>query len=215
MFNLVYKDLKLAIPLFFFLLPILTGALMLIPGWLYLFVLMYFPFISVPNILASYKTNNDLMFSILMPTSRKNIVASRIISFMILELLHIIIAVGYAIIHFRIYDTTWFMFIHPNVAYFGIAFIMFGLFNVILFPLYFKTGYNYGFATISSVGVIMIFGAAVEYVALKNQTISQFLKISEGSLSHIGLLAFGIILFALFSFIAYKISVVRFMKVDV
>lgn len=215
MFNLVYKDFKLAIHPFFLFLPILTGALMLIPGWLYLLVLMYFSFITVPNLFANYKTNNDLMLSTLMPVTRKDIVASRIISIMTLELLHIVFAVVYAVINNNIYDSTWFIFIQPNVAYFGLVFIMFALFNVILFPLYFKTGYTYGVATVAAITVMTIFGGVVEYMALKNQTISQFLRGSEGLMSHIGLLVIGIVTFVLFGILGYFISVKKFEKVDI
>ena len=215
MFNLVYKDFKLAIHPFFLLLPIITGALMLIPGWLYLLVLMYFCFMTVPNVFANYKTNSDLMFSSLMPVTRKEIVASRIISFMALELLHITFAVVYAVINRNIYDSTWFVFIQPNIAYFGLAFIMFALFNLTLFPLYFKTGYTYGVATVVSVATIIIFGGVVEYIALTNQTIKQFLLGSEGLLSHIFLLVIGIVIYVLFSFLSYIISIKRFEKVDI
>jgi len=215
MYNLIYKDFKLAIHPFFLILPILTGALMLIPGWLYLLVLMYFAFITVPNVFANYKSNNDLMMSVLMPVSKKNIVASRMISIVFLELLHILFAVIYAIINKQLYDSTWFIFIHPNVAYFGIAFIMFALFNVFLFPLYFKTGYTYGVSTVVSISAMVIFAALVEYLALKNQKISQFLKGSEGLMSHIWLLVIGIIIFLLFGIIAYKLAVKNFEKVDI
>lgn len=215
MFNLVYKDFKLAIHPFFLLLPILTGALMLIPGWLYLLVLMYFSFITVPNLLANYKTNSDLMLSALMPVKRKDIVASRIISIMLLELLHIGFAIIYAIINHNIYDPTWFIFIQPNIAYFGLSFIMYALFNVVLFPLYFKTGYTYGVATVAAITAMTIFGAMVEYIALRNQMVSEFLRGSEGWISHIGLLIIGIVIYVLLGILSYNLSVKRFEKVDI
>ena len=42
MYNLVMKDLKLGVNPWFFVLPFLTGALMLIPGWIYFIVLHVF-----------------------------------------------------------------------------------------------------------------------------------------------------------------------------
>lgn len=213
-FNLVYKDFKLAIHPFFILLPILTGALMLIPGWLYLLVLMYFSFISVPNIFANYKTNNDLILSTLMPVVRKDIVLSRMLSVIILELLHMGVAIVFAYLNYKFYDNTWFIFILPNLAYFGIAFIMYGIFNMVLFPLYFRTGYYYGLATSLAVLFMVAFAGAVEYFALKYQGLHDFLRGSQGTISHLTLLILGIILFTIFNVVAYVISKKRFEKAD-
>lgn len=215
MYNLILKDLKLAVNPFFFLLPVLTGALILIPGWLYLLALMYFCFFTVPNVFANYKTNKDLMLSTLMPVKRKDIVASRIITILALELLHIAIAVIYAIINQNIYDNSWYYFLQPNIAYFGLAFIMFALFNVTLFPLYFKTGYTYGVATVVSMSIMTLFAGAMEYIALKNQFLHDFFRGSEGLMSHLGLLVLGIVIFLLFSFLGYLMSVKLFEKVDI
>jgi len=215
MFNLILKDFKLAIHPFFLLLPVLTGALMLIPGWLYLIVLMYFSFITVPNVFANYKSNNDLMLSTLMPVRRKDIVASRMISIITLEVLHILIAVVFAMINKNLYDTTYFIFILPNVAYFGLAFMMFALFNLALFPLYFKTAYTYGVATVVAISLMLLFGGLVEFFALKYQSVNLFLRGSEGLMSHVWLLVIGIVIFVLFSLLAYTLSVKRFEKVDI
>ncbi len=215
MYKLIYKEFTLAVHPFFLVMPILTGALMLIPGWLYLLVLMYFCFITVPNVLAGYKTNNDMMFSNLMPVRRKDIVGSRILMVMILEVLHILVAIVFAVINKNLYDSTWFLFIQPNVAYFGVAFIMFAIFNIVIFSIYFKSGYFYGVATVAAITVIIAFGGILEYVALKNVTLNQFFKGSEGLMSHIWLLIVGIILFVLFGFLSYTISVKRFEKVDI
>jgi len=215
MLNLIYKDFKLAIHPFFLVLPFITGALMLIPGWLYFLVLMYFCFFTVPNVFANYKTNNDLMLSTLMPIKRKDIVASRILSIMALEVFHIGVAIIYAIINRNLYDQTWFYFIQPNVAYFGLSFIMFALFNVTLFPIYFKTGYTYGVATVVSTTVMLIFAGAMEYFAITNRAMGQFLRGSEGLMSHIGLLIFGIVVFMVLGLLGYKLSVKRFEKVDI
>lgn len=214
MFNLIYKDFKLAVHPFFLLLPILTGALMLIPGWLYLLVFMYFSFISVPNIFANYKTNNDLILSTMMPVVRKDIVLSRMITIIILEMVHVLVAVVFAYLNFKLHDSTWFIFILPNVAYFGMAFIMYGIFNVILFPLYFRTGYYYGFATSLAVFAMVAFAGAVEYFALKNQWFHDLLRGNQGLLSHISLLIIGILLFILLNVIGYIISKKRFEKAD-
>lgn len=215
--NLLYKDFKLGISPFFYFLPVLTGALMLIPGWLYFIVLMYFCFITVPNMFATYKTQNDLMLSIMMPVTKKNIVKSRMLSVITLELLHIIIAVFYAIINKNLYNNATYIFLEPNIAFFGLVFIMFALFNIIFFPMFYKTAYKYGAPAIVSNAAIIIFASVVELLALFNPSISMYLKGPDVNsiYSQVGILGGGVIIFIISAIIAYKISVKRFGKVDI
>ena len=52
MFNLIRKDLTLGVHPMFFVMPVLTGALMFVPGWLYFMVPLYFCWITVPNMFS-------------------------------------------------------------------------------------------------------------------------------------------------------------------
>jgi hypothetical protein len=110
MYNLLLKELKLGVNPFFYVMPFLTGALMLVPGWLYFVVFLYFCFLTIPNMFAGYKTQNDLLFSIMMPVSKKDIVKAKVAVIVILELLHIITAVIYGVFHTRLYPD----FIQPK-----------------------------------------------------------------------------------------------------
>ena len=72
MYNLVMKDLKLGVNPWFFALPLLMGALMLVPGWLYFLVPLYFCWITIPNMFVGFRTQNDLMFTTMMPVTKKD-----------------------------------------------------------------------------------------------------------------------------------------------
>ncbi|MDQ8735581.1 hypothetical protein [Paenibacillus sp. LHD-38] len=87
MYNLLMKELKLGVSPFFYIMPFLTGALMLIPGWLYFLVLLYFCFITIPNMFAGYKTQNDLIFTTMLPVTKKDIVKAMVSVIVILELM--------------------------------------------------------------------------------------------------------------------------------
>ena len=211
--NLLYKDLKLGISPMFYVFPLLFGALMLIPGWLYLLVFMYFCFITVPNAFAASRVQNDLMFSILMPVQKRDIVQSKIISFIILELMHISFAAIFALLNMILYKNFFYYFLKPNIAFFGLAFLMSGLFNGSVFPLFFKTGYKYGIPVLVSSLTIVAYATAIEVFALFNSGFGNFLKYS-GLPTQISILFGGIILFVLLSLIAIKISIKNFEKVD-
>lgn len=215
--NLLYKEFRLAISLYAFGLPVLVGALMLIPGWLYFIVFMYFGFITVPNLFASFKTQNDLSFTVMLPVSKSDIVKSRILAMLILELLHIIIAVVFAVINSRLYGHWTYFFLEPNVAFFGLVFIMFAIFNVILFPMYYKTGYKYGMPLIMSSIAMVVYAAGVELLAIYNSTVQLYLKGAEANnmMLQYGILVSGIVIFIITAIVAYKLSIKRFESVDI
>jgi hypothetical protein len=210
--NLLYKEFKLTISPFFYILPILTGALMLIPSWLYFFVLLYCCFIAMPNIFGNSKSQNDINFSILLPVRKKDIVKARIISIVAIELLHLLFAVVFAIVNSEIYSQPFF-FLSPNIAFFGLALIMYAIVNVVFFPIYFKTAYKYGAPTIISTVAAFVFAATVELLALFNSSVKMYLQGSD--IQQLGILFISVIVFILLTLIAYKISTKKFEMVDV
>ncbi|MBN2852541.1 MAG: ABC-2 transporter permease [Clostridia bacterium] len=212
MTNLLYKEFKLTINPFFYILPFLTGALMLIPTWLYFFVLLYFCFITVPNFFANSKAQNDVSFSVLMPVRKSDIVKARILSVISLELLHMVTAVIYAVIHNKIYKMENF-FLNPNIAFFGISFMMFALFNVILFPMFYKNAYQYGAAVGVSTGAAFVFTSCVELLVVFSPGVQSVLE--GNTVSQLLVLAAGIVSFILTAYIAYRLSSQRFEKVDI
>jgi len=103
MYNLVVKDLKLGVNPMFFVLPFLTGALMLVPAWLYFLVPLYFCWLTIPYMFAGFRTQNDLIFTSMMPVTKKDMVKARVSVIVILELLHMVIAMIYGMITLRLY----------------------------------------------------------------------------------------------------------------
>ncbi len=210
--NLVYKELKFAIHPFFLFSGFMYGLLMLIPQWIYFLVPLYFCFISVPNIFATYRANNDLVFSSLLPVSRKEIVASRIISFSVIELLHILFALVFAIMNRKIYHHTNFAF-DLNPSFFGFVFLLYALFNIILLPGYFRTGYNYGIVTLIAVCAVIAGALAIEMVILFSQNARSLLE-GPGIVPWITLVT-GILLFFLAGYKSFTRSLSLFDKVDI
>ena len=210
--NLLYKEFKLTISPFFFFLPVILGALMLIPQWLFFLVPLYFCFITVPNLFAGYKAQNDLSFSVMMPVSKSEIVKAKMLSIMTLELVHIIFTAIFAVLNKVIYNIESFFF-NPNAAFIGLVFVMFGIFNLVLFPMFYKTGYKYGAAVVVSTVSAFLFAAAMELLVLFNHDAAIFFEADVNR--QLSILGLGLIMFLVMSYIAYSISLKRFMKVDV
>lgn len=215
MLKLLYKEFNLSINRFYLVIPFLTGALFLIPQWPFFIALMYFFFISVPNLLSSFNTQNDYTFTIMLPVKKEDIVKSKITAFMILEMLHLAAGVFYSFLNSVLYKTENFM-LDPNAAFFGIASIMFGLFNLILFPMYFKTAYNFGLPAIVSTVVVVVFILSIELLNIFNSTVRFYLegKSTAGIVTQFSILAAGIIIYLVLSYISTVASCRRFEKIN-
>ncbi|QFT87649.1 hypothetical protein FIU87_03205 [Bacillus sp. THAF10] len=217
MYNLLLKELKLGVSPIFYLLPILTGALMLIPGWLYFIVLLYFCWITIPNVCATYKAQNDLLFSFMLPVTRKDIVKAKIAVIVILELLHIVTAVIFGIIHTQLYPVFNYFFFAPTIGFWGLSFIMLAIFNLFFISMYFKTAYKYGLPTIVAVTAAMLFATGAEWLGIQNAKVFDLFKGSgaENLAIQLPILFTGMLIFVVFTFIAYVIAIKQFKKVTI
>ncbi|SER32343.1 ABC-2 family transporter protein [Gracilibacillus ureilyticus] len=217
MYNLVMKDLKLGINPWFLAMPFLIGALMFIPGWIYLLVLQYFFWISVPNIFGQFKAQNDLMLTMTLPVSRKDKVKPRIIVIVILELLHIFVAMIFSLFTIRLYPNVDYFFFAPYMGFWGICFVMLAIFNIIFIPMYYKTAYKYGAALIASVVATLLFSGVVQWLGIQNNFVFDTFNGSgaDDTTLQLFILLAGITIFAVFTIVAYNIAIKRFEKVDI
>lgn len=209
--NLLYKEFHLAIhPMFFLIL--LFGGLLLIPNWIYFLAVMYFLFIAVPNIFNLGKAQNDIGFSAMLPVRRNDIVKARMLSVIIFEVLQIIVAAIFAVINLAIYPAGNFL-LDTNATYIGCVFIMYAIFNIIFFPMFYKTAYKVGMPVILANIAALVFATGIE---LLNVFVPWF-RIFDGKEhleAQLPVLAGGIIIFVLLNALALKMSVKRFDKVS-
>ncbi|WP_433943798.1 ABC-2 transporter permease [Paenibacillus sp. SN-8-1] len=217
MYNLLMKELKLSVSPFFYVLPFLTGALMLIPGWLYFLVILYFCFITIPNMFGVYKSQNDLMFTSMMPVTKKDIVKAKVTFLAILELLHIVVAAIYGLISVRLYPNLTYHFFAPSFGFWGLCFVMLAIFNIIFIPMYYKTAYKYGAASIASITAAILFAGLAEWLGIDNPLVYDLFKgtCAENLTLQLSILLIGIVIFALLTIIAYHIAIKRFEKVEI
>lgn len=217
MYNLLMKELKLGVSPIFYILPFLTGALMLVPAWLYFVVLLYFCCITIPNMFGGYKSQNDLIFSMMMPVTKKDIIKAKVAVIVILELLHIVTAVIYGMISTRLYPNLTYFFFGPTIGFWGLCFVMLAIFNIIFISMYYKTAYKYGAPTIVAVLGAMLFAGGAEWLGIKNFVVFDLFKGTgaDNMAIQISILSAGIAIFVLFNIIAYKIAIKLFEKVDI
>ncbi len=202
--NLIYKELFLSVNKFFYVLPILLAGLIMIPQWIYMLVFMYFFWVSAPQIFSAYLAQQDYEFTTVLPVTKSQIAKSKGLTVIILELWHIALAVIVGIIHNLVYGS-FNIFINISPAFYGYAFIMFAIFNIIYLPLYFRTAYYFGKPLIYGIIVSTIFGIGLEILVLLVPWASNIID-NPDILYQLGMLIAGIVIFVGVSFIALNRS---------
>lgn len=217
MYNLVMKDIKLGVHPMFFIMPFLTGALMLIPGWIYFIVLLYFIWITVPNMFNQFRSQNDLMFTSMMPVTKRDIVRARVIVVAGLELLHIVIAMVFGLVTLRLYPNFNYYFFPPNLGFWGLCFAMLALFNLVFIPLYYKTAYKIGAALLYSTTAAMLFAGIAQWIGIQSPVLSDIFYGTDAhsKLLQTCILIAGIAIFLGLTAIAYRIGAKRFLQVEI
>lgn len=217
MYNLVLKDLRLAVPPFFFLFPLLFGVLMLIPGWVYFIVPLYFCWITIPNVFNQFKAQNDLMFTSVMPVAKRDMVKARVTVIVGLELLHIVFAVLFGSISMIIYPNETYYFFPPNMGFWGLTLVMLAIFNLIFIPMFYKTAYKFGWGLLAAVTAAMLFAGIAQWLGIQSPVANDMFYGTDTQ--QVTLQAFiltaGIVIFAVFSVIAYRLAVQRFLQVEI
>jgi apolipoprotein N-acyltransferase len=152
-----------------------------------------------------------------LPVDKTNIVKAKISVVVILELLHMVIAIIYGVISTSLYPDLTYFFFAPTFGFWGLCFVMLAIFNLIFYPIYYKTAYKYGAAAIASITAALLFAGGAEWLAIQNSFVHDVFKGAgaDNLLLQLSILAAGIIIFALFTIIAYYMSIKRFEKVEI
>ena len=192
------------------------GVLLLIPSWPF-FIAFAYLLIGFMNTFINGKANQDIFFTVCLPVRKSDIVLARVSSSAVFEVLTIIVAVPFAYLNTLISPSGNMIGMNPNFAFFGLVFAMYAIFNMILFPMFYKTAYKVGIPVLIASLAALFFAGAVEasvhvFPVLKT-TVNAF---GAGSLSvQLVVLASGIALFCLLTWLSYRRAAKNFEKVDV
>ena len=212
--NLLYKEFKLSVqPLNYLFLA--TAAMLLIPSYPYE-VAFFYQTMGIFFIFMLGNTNNDLFFTALLPVRKRDTVRARFITVIILELLQMVASIPFALLRRVLNISPNLAGVEANLALFGVAFVMYGVFNLIFLPMFYKTGYKAGMPFLVS-GLVMGLVVVVTEVAIN--LVSGW-KIALDSIKPAYLpqrllaMAGGLMIFVVLTLLAYKLSVRRFERLD-
>lgn len=213
--QLLIKELKLSMhptALIF----LLLSAMLVIPNYPY-YVVFFYTGLAVFFTCLSGRENHDIEYTLLLPVEKSDAVKARFAFVVLLELVQLAVAVPFAIIRQHMPLPPNAVGMDANIALFGSAFIMLGLFNTVFFGVYYKNPQNVGRAFgVSSIAVFIYITVAETLVH-----IVPFVRdrLDTADTMFLGdkliMLAAGIIVFALATAFSYKHAVKSFETIDI
>ena len=203
--NLIYKEFKLSIHPFFVTFPVLLAMLFFVPQWLYIVIFMYFIWVTIPNVVSNFNGNHDYLFMSVLPVSKKDIVSSKVYSFVVLQLIHFGVGAIMLIVHNLIYGSHLWVFVDTTPIFLGYVLLMYSLVNIIFFPKYFKTAFSYGKPLILTSVVTLLFGAAVELGTYYIDFVGDFVDRSSTIIQYLTLIGCALV-YIIVNYVTIKIS---------
>ncbi len=217
--NLLYKEFLLSTTMQT-IISILLPILIIIPTWPSL-VAFFYPLVGLFTILPFSLTNQDMLFTGLLPIKKSDIVKGKTYYLMAIELLSVLVAIPAGIVREVVLTPlmppeTSYTSLGINFATFGVVLFIYAFFNAIYIPWFYKKRDKQIAANVVSfiltgllLMIFMVFFMVCEPVTsfLNDWTLNSIL-------AQLGVLLFGIIMFALSIVFAVKKGGKNFSKID-
>lgn len=195
---------------------LLLGVMVLIPNYPYL-VAFFYVTLSLFFTCLNARENNDAVFTLSLPVRKTDLVRSRILFAVIIELLSVLIAAPFTVLSAKIAPQGNAAGMDANPVLLGQALLLFGLFNLVFFTSYYKD--------ISKVGVPFVKACAVSFLLVAADVCFcyavPFVKNVLDTPGFVPIvpktvcLLAGALSFAVLTLVAYTIGAKRFLKQDI
>ena len=212
--KLLNKELRLAMhptaPLF-----LALSALLLVPSYPYL-VTFFYTGLSVFFTCLSGRENNDVFYTMTLPVSKRDVVRARFTLAILQQLAQVLIALPFAYLRQRMPISGNDVGMDANIALFGFAFVMMGLFNLVFFRIYYRNTTRVGAAFAWSSTVIGVF-------VLIEETCAHIIPFCRDRLDtpdpqylreKLAVLGIGVIVYATLTLLAYRRAQLDFEQLD-
>ena len=214
--NLLYKEWKLARHPVVLIFP-LFALMLLIPAYPY-YVAFIYTCLEVFFIFLQGRETRDVFYTVTLPVAKRDVVKARVLFVVCIQLFQILISVPFAFLGRAINPNPGGnpVGIESNVAFFGFIFLMFGLFNLLFFPRFYKDGYSCGTGLLVAGSVTAVYILVLEVAVQAVPALKAFLDVADGpsQLRQLPILLAGMALYGLMTLGACKKSAKRFELVD-
>jgi hypothetical protein len=212
MFNLLYKELRLAAHPNLFIFTAL-GVLVIVPAYPYGMVFLFG--CLAPFITFMYgRETNDIYYTALLPVKKSDTVKAKFLLVILAQITQLMISLPFAVLRLYVLPEGNPAGIEANVAYYGFGFITYAIFNYIFLTYFFKSAHKVGNAFILAI-------IPASLAVLLMEVIVHFpgfvwLDRVEPSflVRQLPILFVGIVIYIVSIFAAFKVSVRRFERVD-
>lgn len=212
--KLLLKELRLALQpvnLIF----LCLSAMLLIPNYPY-YVTFFYTSLGLFFMCQAGRENHDIDFTMMLPIRRRDLVRARLISAVAVELAQVTAAVPFAMVNQLLYPQGNLAGMDANAAFFGLALIMLGLFNLAFFPIYYAHPLKVGRAFAAGCAAEAVYILLAEAAAHVIPFFSRRLDTPDPAFMPEKLitLAVGAALFAALTCLACRLSARRFERLD-
>lgn len=212
MFNLLYKELRLATHPNLYIFTLL-GALVIVPAYPYGMVFIFGclgPYISF----MYGRETNDIYYTSLLPVKKKDTVKAKVLLIVLAQMTQLLISLPFAVLRLYVLPDGNPAGIEANLAYYGFGFIIYAIFDLIFLTQFFKTAYKVGKAFILAI-IPATLGVIIMEVLVHIPKF-QWLDSVEPNiiLQQLPILILGIIFYIISILLAFRISAKRFQQVD-
>jgi len=212
MFDLLYKELKLAAHPNLFIFTLL-GVLVIVPAYPYGMVFMFG--CLGPYITFMYgRETNDIYYTALLPVRKKDTVKAKCLLLVLAQMTQLIISLPFAFLRVKVLLAGNPAGIEANIAYYGFGLITYAIFNFIFLTHFFKTAYKAGKAFLAAIIPAFLVVAVMEVLVHfpKFQWLDSIAP--DAMLKQLPILVIGIVIYVISIFTAYHVSAERFEHVD-
>lgn len=210
--KLLYKELALAAHPTSIVFACL-GCLVVVPAYPYTVIFMFgclAPFLTFQYA----RETNDLWYTALLPVTKKESVRGKCLLIVSIQLFQLLIAVPSVFLRKILEVGNNPVGIDATIAWFGFGMIIYGIFDLIFFPAYYRNGYKAGRAFIIAAIPMLLMMVIVEGAVRIPQLAWLDSYALPDLMRQIPVLLIAILCYGGFVSLAYKISVKRFEHVD-
>ena len=212
MSELLYKELRLAAhpSLYVFM---CMGALVLIPAYPY-GVVFFFGCLGLFQSAMFDRETRDVFYTALLPRPKRDAVKGKLLLAAFSQAVQLTLSLPFAFLRTLYLPDGNLVGIEPNAAYYGFGLMIYGIFNLVFFPCFYRTAYKAGVAFLTALvpatlGIVAM-EAAVHFPGMA------WLDGTDGAslLRQAPVLLAGIAVYIAANALAYYISTKRFERVD-
>ena len=210
--KLLYKELTLAAHptsiVFAFL-----GCLVIVPAYPYTVIFMFgclAPYLTFMNA----RETNDAWYTAILPVTKGEIVKGKCLLIITFQLFQLLFSIPFVFLRNVLDVKNNPVGIDATVAWYGFGLILYAVFDLVFFPAFYKSGYKAGKSFILAAIPMLILIIAVEGSVHIPVLFWLDSYKPEHLLLQLPILLFGILCYAVFLTLAYRMSIKRFEKVD-